>query len=100
MVEAGKRVRDAGLRFGFGGIGRVGQAGLPVPPDLVYAEYARAGATSALLSRSFTQANGADLATEVSRARARLAEWRAAPGAALEAAHRELGRCARAATTW
>jgi hypothetical protein len=100
LVEAGNCVRGAGLRFGLGGIGRVGQGGLPVPSDLVYAEYARTGATAALLSRSFTESEGVDLATEVARARARFAEWRAAPTREVEVAHRELGRCARAATTW
>jgi hypothetical protein len=100
MVEAGRCVLEAGLRFGFGGIGRAGQEGLPVPADLVYAEYARAGASSALLSRSFIQTGGTDLAAEVARARARLAEWRAAPAEALEAAHAELGRRAQASTVW
>jgi hypothetical protein len=99
-VEAGKRVRAAGLRFGLGGIGRAGQRGLPVPADLVYAEYARTGATAALLSRSFTATAGVDLAREVARARARLAAWRARSASELEAAHRELGLRARSAAGW
>lgn len=99
-VRAGAAVCGAGRRFGLGGIGRAGQVGLPVPADLVYAEYARTGATAALLSRSFTASGGARLEREIARARARLAEWSAAPAEELEAAHLELGRCARAADCW
>ena len=54
----------AGLRLGVGGIGRLADAGLPIAPDLVYAQYPRLGATAALVSRSFL-AGGCDLAAEV-----------------------------------
>ena len=40
--------------FGFGGIGRLDDESLPVPADLVYAQYAFHGARSALVSRVFT----------------------------------------------
>ncbi len=99
-AEAGACVRGAGLRFGLGGIGRVGQPGLPVPADLVYAEYVRTGATAALLSRSFTNGHGNDIAREVRRARERLGEWYAGSEEELALAHRELGRHARAAAGW
>jgi citrate lyase beta subunit len=99
-TAAGERVRAAGLRFGLGGIGRVDQGGLPVPADLVYAQYARTGATAALLSRSFAAADGIDLGDEVARARSRLEWWRERPAAELAAAHDELGRHARATACW
>ena len=100
MLDAGSRVHGAGLRFGMGGIGRVGDAGLPVAADLIYAEYARTGATSALISRSFLRSDDTDLTAEIARARGALAAWRLRPRSELEAAHAELGRQAALAPTW
>jgi hypothetical protein len=102
LVTAGRIVRAAGLRFGLGGIGRVDDTSLPVPSDLVYAQYPRIGATAALLARSFlgSDAEPVDLASEIARARARLASWYRRAGAELEAARAELGRAARAAAGW
>lgn len=74
LDDVSARVRDAGIPFGVGGIGRLDDAGLPVPPDLVYAALARLGATRTLLSRSFLD-NGSDLGSEVAKARSRLASW-------------------------
>ena len=76
LAEAGAIVRAAGKRFGFGGIGRPGDTSLPMPADLIYAEYARTGATAALIARAFPQ--GATFAAEIARARTRLSEWRTA----------------------
>jgi len=102
LPDAGRRVQEAGLRFGLGGIGRAGDQDLPMPADLVYAEYARIGATAALVSRSFIRPGDstAQLAADVARARARLDAWRACDGATIEAAHAELVRRARAAQGW
>lgn len=47
-------VVQAGIPFGFGGIGRLGDERLPVPPDLVYAQFPRLKANRALVSRVFT----------------------------------------------
>lgn len=59
-------VRQAGLPLGVGGIGRVGQTGLPIPSDLVSAQMARLGATASLVSRSFfADPEPQDLRTEV-----------------------------------
>jgi hypothetical protein len=71
------RVRAAGRRFGIGGIGRVDDDSLPVESDLIYAQYARLGATAALVSRAFLGPDAAsvDLPAEVARARERLASW-------------------------
>ena len=99
-AEAAATTLAAGLRFGLGGIGRADDPGLPVPPEVIYAEYARTGATGALISRSFLRGAEHDLATEVRRARVALAAWRERTPEDLERAHAELGRAARASTVW
>ncbi len=93
-------VLEAGLRVGVGGIGRAGDISLPIPSDLVYAEYARTGATSALLARSFYAHGLDDIAAEVIRARTRLEYWRTCPSDILAAAHAELGQRAHQITSW
>jgi HpcH/HpaI aldolase/citrate lyase family len=98
-LDAARKARDAGVQFGLGGIGRAGDNDLPVPADLVYAEYARTGATGALLSRSFTSTEE-DLTAEVRRAREALEAWRGRPPEQIAAAHAELGRSARRAAGW
>ena len=99
-LEAGRAVRDAGRRFGLGGIGRPGDTDLPVPADLVYAEIARTGATATLLSRSFWRDGAEALEAEIALARKTLAAWRRRPRRDLDAAHAELAHCANAATVW
>ena len=95
-------VTDAGLRFGAGGIGRVADSGLPIPTDLVYAQYARLGATAALIARTFIGDDDqtVDLSAEVARSRDRLAEWARRPAADLEAARRELAELAASSASW
>ena len=95
--DAGDTVRAAGKRFGLGAVGRAGDTDLPVPSDLVYAEFVRSGATAALLSRSFFTRGGLDLRDEIQRTREELAGWAARPPADLEIAHAELGRRAACA---
>ena len=96
-LEAGATVRASGKRFGLGAIGRAGDRALPVPADLVYAEYARTGASAALVSRSFFACAPADLTSEIRRVREQLAAWMTRSPAELAAAHAELGlRAARA----
>ena len=69
-------VRDAGIRFGFGGLARVDDTTLPVAPDLTYAQYPRLGATSAWLSRSFYRGIGlGEIGTAVHSLRQRLSYW-------------------------
>ena len=81
-----------------GGVSRPDDA-LPVPPDLVLAQYPRLQATGAWLSRSFVHnlPDDVDLAVAVASIRRRLTEWAAAP--ALESARDELGARARALAT-
>jgi hypothetical protein len=98
LAMAARAVHATGRRFGFGGIGRVLDDSLPIPTDLIYAEYARVGATAALIARAFPTTG--DLGQEVTRARERLASWRAATPAALAEAHGELTRRAAALTSW
>lgn len=95
-------VSARGLRFGAGGIGRVDDPGLPVPGDLIYAQFARLRASAALISRSFLAPDprAVDLRREVDRSRRRLAEWALRPAAELEAARRELSERAGAAARW
>lgn len=99
-THAGSVVLSAGLRFGMGGIGRVDDDTLPIPSDLIYAEYARAGATGAILARSFRAGSSRDLGEEVARARARMALWRTRGTAALAEAHAQLARLASEIGVW
>jgi hypothetical protein len=98
LLEAARAVQAAGKRFGFGGIGGVLDDRLPIPADLIYAEYARVGATAALIARAFPTAG--DLTRAVAHARERLDGWRAEGPGALAAAHAKLARRAAALTTW
>jgi len=96
-LTAGAAVRAEGKRFGLAAVGRAGDRGLPVPAELVYAEYARTGASAALVSRSFFRSGDVDLTAEVAGLRAALASWHGRSPAEIEAAHAELGVRAAAA---
>lgn len=89
-------VSRRGLPLSIGGAGRVGDTTVPVPVDLVLAQYPRLHATGAWLSRSFVRAtqpgNGFPLA--VTELRLRLDELAAAPPEFLEQQREELMRCA------
>jgi 2-keto-3-deoxy-L-rhamnonate aldolase RhmA len=84
-------VRAAGLRFGIGGIGRAGDRELPIPSELIYAQYPRLGATAALISRAYLaceEGEDIDLLHEVARSRVLLARWSAASPPELRHARR------------
>jgi hypothetical protein len=102
MSEVAAACRGAGVRFGFGGVGKVGDQGLPIPPDLIYAQYARLGATSALVSRAFLigDSAGIDLPRELAASRERLTHWFSRPRAELEAARDDLERAVAACESW
>ena len=70
-------VNEAGIRFGFGTLGRVGDQGLPISPDLICAQYPRLNAVSARLFRYFLGADplGFDMSHEVAQLRQRLDYW-------------------------
>lgn len=100
VADAGAIVRAAGLRFGMGGLARAGDTSLPVPADLIYAEYARTGATAALIARSYFGNGSIDLAREIARTREALNAWRRCSPAELADAHAELGRRVELAEVW
>lgn len=77
LMRIAAAVRRRGLRLCVGGIGRACDASLPVPSELVYAQYASLGATGALVSRASFGREPAtlELAAEVDRCREGMAEW-------------------------
>lgn len=86
-----KVVRDAGVALAVGGVGRAGDKHLPVPSDLVLAQYPRLGAEGALVSRAFFRSGEAlDLCDEVRLLRTRLSEYSAMPASWLRERRREL----------
>lgn len=91
-------IRAAGIRFAFGGIGRAGDDQLPIPSDLVYAQYPRLKAGGALISRAFFPRDGTkiDLKIEVDRARTRLDAWARKPAHELAHAWNDLRQRAHA----
>jgi hypothetical protein len=90
-------VRRKGLALSIGGVGRVRDISMPIPTDLVHAQYPRLGATGAWLARSFANALPPDdLGAEVLALRNRLSEWAGSPAEDLERARAELARHAAA----
>lgn len=103
LVERASRVvRAAGLRFGIGGIGRVGDGSLPLPSELLYPQYPRLGATAALISRAFTagSAGTEGLRDDVSRARSEMRRWFDTGPEALDRAHRDFREAVAAMPAW
>lgn len=91
MAWIGDVVRGAGLRFGFGGVAHPEDLSLPVPPDLVMAQYSRLGGTSAWLSRSFFRGlQPSTVSAAVAQVRKRLSVWQAQPRTVLDAQREEL----------
>lgn len=94
------RVAEAAARhgrgFAFFGVGRLDTPALAVRPDDVLAAFVDCGATSAYFARTFGLVS-AGFATRLDAVRARLASWRAAPGAERRRAVDEFfAACARA----
>ena len=91
-------VRRSGRALAIGGIGRVDDRALPIPSDLIYAQYPRLRATGAWIARSFFRDLPAawDLASAIAASRQRLNDWSTATAAALEEARDELVRRAAA----
>jgi hypothetical protein len=93
IVNISRSVLDAGLRFGVGGIGRVNDRTLPIPSDLIYAQFPRLGATATtILSRSFLgpDVNLIDLNIEIAKSRERLDYWYSQEPKYLADAHKQL----------
>jgi hypothetical protein len=79
--------------FSLGGVARADDAGMPIPSELIYAQYPRLGATGGLLTRAFVKDLPlSDLPAAVATLRQRLSAWAVEDSAALEAARAELER--------
>jgi hypothetical protein len=102
ISQVAKTIVQAGVGFGAGGLGRVDDQSLPIPTDLIYAQYPRLGATAALVSRAFLAPDPrqVDLGAEVARTRRRLADWSLRPADELEAARVALKECAMRSASW
>ncbi|MCX7364128.1 MAG: aldolase/citrate lyase family protein [Alphaproteobacteria bacterium] len=89
-------VRRKGLPLGIGGVGRVDDSAMPVPANLVHAQYPRLDATGAWVARSFF--NGApagfSFGAAIVELRQRLDRWAVASPDELERARTELATCA------
>ena len=92
-----RQVRAAGLDFSIGGVAHPADDALPVPADLVLAQYPRLGVTGAWLSRSFFRhpAVIGDMPQGIQTLRARLDHWSIQSDATLEAARLSLLEIAR-----
>jgi hypothetical protein len=91
-------LRTDGRPFSIGGVARSGDAAMPVPSELVYAQYPRLGATGGWVARSFlTGLAVGDLAGALSVLRRKLSDWAMKDAGALEAARGDL---ARRAAVW
>jgi len=89
------KLRESGLPFGVGGIGRAGDESLPIPSDLVYAQFPRLGATGALVSRVYHDGDASlDWHGALGETWSRLDYWAEQSPRALEDARRELARLA------
>lgn len=87
------QILGAGHRLAIGGVGRAGDDRLPIPSDLVLAQYPRLGATGALVARAFFAGpETPDLVRDITALRARLDEYAGCPEAWLAARRRELVR--------
>lgn len=76
-----RQVTAAGLRFGFGGIGRLGTG--MVPAELVLSEHVRIGSSIVILSRAFHEGFDGNLAVEIGKLRAEEIRLRGLPHKAL-----------------
>jgi 2-keto-3-deoxy-L-rhamnonate aldolase RhmA len=96
MASISHTVRDAGLRFGFGGVARPADRSLPIPAELVISQYPRLGATSAWLARSFFAASTepTSFGQQLGALRASLQHWFAQPPELLDLQHAALRRLA------
>lgn len=86
-----------GVPLAVGGVARVDDLSLPIPPDLVYAQFPRLGATGAWLARSFFRGAppGWEFGPAVRAVRQRLSHWAKASPAELECAREDLAQQAR-----
>ena len=98
MQNMSDSVRGNDIPFGFGGIGRLDDYSLPIPSDLIYAQYARLHATSALVARVFLRKDSPEkfFQEDLERAMQRLEEWKNASTGELEKATKQFLQALRA----
>lgn len=86
LADVATVARASGVRLGVGGIARALDENLPVPSDLVYAQFPRLGARAAMISRSFgiDRLTPDQLCREVAEAKARMAYWYSRDAADIE----------------
>jgi hypothetical protein len=73
-------LRNSGVPFGYGGLGRLRRRDLPVPPELVLAHQVTQGAVRGWLGRTFRDLDPADMVVEIGRLREAVSRWsRATP---------------------
>lgn len=90
-------VNTAGIRLGFGTIGRLNNESLAIPPDLIIAQYPRLNAISARLFRHFLGPDplSLDMSLEVEKIRQRLNFWHGQDATALQRAREMLNEVCR-----
>lgn len=71
-------LREAGIPFGFGGVGSLSRTDLPVSPDLLLACQMAEGATRGWLGRTFRETPPGRLVAEIQRLQARTEFWASA----------------------
>lgn len=97
MRMLSETVTAAGIRFGFGTLGRVRDTGLPIPSDLIYAQYPRLNGRSARIFRFFLGPNPRELDfdLEIRLLRERLDYWNDQTPEAWEEARQDLAKLFR-----
>ncbi|ESQ10201.1 MAG: hypothetical protein N838_19140 [Thiohalocapsa sp. PB-PSB1] len=88
LARISRQVRSTGVPFHLGGLGRSRQNDIPLPSDLVYAQWPRLGASGAILAQVFFRPDWReiDLSAEVEASRRRLSEFSAMSSEDLEQA--------------
>jgi hypothetical protein len=97
LEHLAETVLNNNIPFGFGGIGRAHDERLPIPSELVYAQYPRLKADRALVSRVFTSPDykSFDLEKEIALFRKNMDAWNAKPKEELILARNDLIDIAR-----
>lgn len=90
LVGLSEAINSAGIAFRLGGLGRAGDASLPIPSDLVYPQYPRLHGTGALISRAFFNIQSLDMVEEIRALRERLDFYHAQSSEDLEACRHAL----------
>jgi HpcH/HpaI aldolase/citrate lyase family len=94
LVDAARAAGEIGISLSVGGVARALDQNLPIPSDLVYAQYPRLNAAGAFIAQSFhpETLNEAEFASEIARVRYRMAFWRRVRQDELENARLALAR--------